>query len=75
MTLWFCYTLIPGYIEFPELICSYIHSTPTPMLLSTLVVEREEMKWLRYTSSHSEFAYWSHTSEIWSDGGEESVIN
>ena len=44
------------------------NSTPTPMLLFTLVVEREEMKWLRYTSSHSEYAYWSHTSEFWSDG-------
>lgn len=39
--------LITGYIEFLKLICSYIHSTPTPMLLCMLVVEREEMKWLR----------------------------
>ena len=53
---------------FSELICSCINSTPTPMLLFTLVVEREEMKWLRYTSSHSEYAYWPHTSEIGSDG-------
>lgn len=42
--------LITGSIEFLKLICSYIHSTPTPMLLCMLVVEREEMKWLRYIS-------------------------
>ena len=61
-------TLMIGYIGFPKLICCSVHSTPTPMLLFTLVVEREEMKWLRYTSSHSEYAYWPHTSEIGSDG-------
>ena len=41
---------------FSELISSYLNSIPTPMLLFTLVVEREETKWLRYASSPSKHA-------------------
>ena len=53
MTFGFCsYQLF-----FSELICSCINSTPTPMLLFTLVVEREEMKWLRYASSPYKYVH------------------